>query len=280
MAGPVLRQGDGLNNQAPEKRDAVRRMQGLLQRAGYKVDDDGFFGQDTYEAVRVFQRGRGLLVDGIVGPDTWKALEEGLDDGASPVSANVLDGFHGNASWVHAREGHNGKPYWPGGASGVTFDPGIDLGHAQAALVEQLYVRLLTAEQLAAAQRVYGIRGEAARAALDADTRLQSIRISQAQADAIFPFAAQPYWNAIIQRFTGLANADTLGSVQTAMLSIAYNRGAGNRALEDLKQPIANKDWAQVAEIIGSMQQNHRLEGIRRRRRMEAELIRNELAMA
>ncbi|MDH3602635.1 MAG: peptidoglycan-binding protein [Candidatus Tectomicrobia bacterium] len=295
MAGPVLRQGEGFSNQSPEKRDDIRRMQELLQRAGYAVDADGLFGQGTAKVVQAFQRDHGLSVDGIVGPNTWDALEAAASgDGASPASSgaatggttvapggldtSVLEGFHGDASWVHAREGHAGKPYWPGGASGVTFDPGVDLGHAQATLVEQLYASLLTAGQLAAAQKVYGIQGADAEVALDADTTLQSIRISRSQADTIFPFAAKPYWDAVVQRFAGIDAADTLGSVQTAMLSLAYNRGAGNRALEDLKQPIADKDWSRVAEIIGSMQQDHQLEGIRSRRRMEAELIRNELA--
>ncbi len=80
-----------------------------------------------------------------------------------------------------------------------------------------------------------------------------------------------------VRRFPGLAAAEVLGSVQTALLSIGYNRGTGNRALEVLKQPIQDKDWAEVARLIGSMQQDHSLEGIRKRRRMEAELIKKEL---
>jgi GH24 family phage-related lysozyme (muramidase) len=288
MARPVLRQDDGFRNQSPKKRQDVRRLQALLQRAGYTVDADGLFGQGTTEAVQAFQRHAGLSPDGIVGPKTWEALEATASGGSasaasagaavSELDTSVLEGFHGDASWVHAREGHAGKPYWPGGASGVTFDPGMDLGHAQATLVEQLYAPLLTAEQLAAARSVYGLQGDVAKVALDANATLQSIRFSRHQADTIFPFAAQPYWDAVVRRFTGIAEADTLGSVQTAMLSLAYNRGAGNRELEVLKQPIADKDWAQVADIIGSMQQNHRLAGIRKRRRMEAELIRNALA--
>ena len=64
------------------------------------------------------------------------------------------------------------------------------------------------------------------------------------------------------------------------MLSISYNRGAGNRALGVVGEPIENKDWAKVADTIASMQQDHKLEGIRKRRRMEGELIRTELQLA
>jgi GH24 family phage-related lysozyme (muramidase) len=178
------------------------------------------------------------------------------------------------------REGYAGKAYWPAGQSGVTLDPGIDLGYAAAALVEQLYTPILSAEQLAAVQSVYGMKGEAAKAALDSNATLQGIRISRAQSDEIFPYAAEPYWNAIVKRFPTLANADTPGSVQTALLSLAYNRGAGNRGLRVLGQPLEDKNWAEIADLIGNMQQDHQLQGIRRRRRMEADLIRQELGVA
>lgn len=48
---------------------AVRQVQ---QRLGIHVDGD--YGPATDHAVRAFQRGRGLSVDGIVGRNTWNAL--------------------------------------------------------------------------------------------------------------------------------------------------------------------------------------------------------------
>lgn len=279
MANPTLRRGDGFANQSPDKREDVRRMQTALKNAGYDVDADGLFGEGTERQVIAFQKARGLGADGIVGPATWSALG-GANDSASSAAyeaSNVLPGFRGDAAWVHAREGHAGKAYWPGGASGVTFDPGVDLGHAKSSLIEQHYKPILTTEQFAAAQKAFGVKGASAKQHLDSDSVLQSIRISRAQADTIFPYASLPYWNAIVNRFPTLDDSDTLGSVQTALLSLAYNRGAGNRGLETLKQPLADKNWTQVADRIGSMQQDHQLAGIRKRRRMEAELIRNEL---
>lgn len=274
----VLRLKDGFSNTSPELRDEVKRLQQALKEAGHSVDTDGLFGEGTVKAVKAFQREHGLQDDGIVGSKTWKALADAGGNQEPAVDSSVLKGFRGDLSWVHAREGHAGKPYWPKGASGVTLDPGVDLGYADSSLIEAAYKNLLTGEQFAAVKKVLGIKGDAAEAALKADPVLQTIKINREQADTIFQFAAKPYWGKIAKRFPTLDDADTLGSVQTALLSLSYNRGPNNAGLSVLEEPLADKNWLQVANTIGSMQQNHRLPGIRKRRKMEADLIRKELA--
>jgi peptidoglycan hydrolase-like protein with peptidoglycan-binding domain len=53
----------------------VERMQRLLSARGHDVGSiDGSFGPRTTAAVRAFQSARGLSVDGVVGPATWRAL--------------------------------------------------------------------------------------------------------------------------------------------------------------------------------------------------------------
>ncbi|MEU9272922.1 peptidoglycan-binding protein [Streptomyces sp. NPDC048251] len=53
----------------------VAEAQCLLRRAGISPGGiDGMFGPLTQRAVKAFQTGAGLAVDGTVGPDTWKAL--------------------------------------------------------------------------------------------------------------------------------------------------------------------------------------------------------------
>ncbi len=74
MANPVLTRGS--------KGDRVLGLQsGLEQPLGYNVGAiDGVFGPDTENAVKQFQKDRGLVADGIVGQNTWEAFEVALTE--------------------------------------------------------------------------------------------------------------------------------------------------------------------------------------------------------
>lgn len=66
---PTLRKG--------AKGDEVTALQNLLIEAGEslpKYGADGDFGAETLKAVKNYQKKQGLVVDGIVGPKTWKKL--------------------------------------------------------------------------------------------------------------------------------------------------------------------------------------------------------------
>ena len=53
----------------------VKRLQEILSGGGYNVGPiDGIFGHQTVAAVKSFQLTKGLLADGVVGPQTWAAL--------------------------------------------------------------------------------------------------------------------------------------------------------------------------------------------------------------
>lgn len=55
----------------------VTYLQKLLVQAGFSVEADGWFGDQTESAVKLFQRQSGLVADGKVGPKTWAALSGG-----------------------------------------------------------------------------------------------------------------------------------------------------------------------------------------------------------
>ena len=58
--------------------NVVRRLQRALRRTpNLGLPVDGVFGSELETAVRNFQEGAGLAVDGIVGPLTWNALPNG-----------------------------------------------------------------------------------------------------------------------------------------------------------------------------------------------------------
>jgi N-acetylmuramoyl-L-alanine amidase len=61
-----------------DRGDDVRDVQRRLLELGFHVDsaEVGEYGTSTEAAVRGFQQERGLLVDGVVGPQTWRELVE------------------------------------------------------------------------------------------------------------------------------------------------------------------------------------------------------------
>jgi peptidoglycan hydrolase-like protein with peptidoglycan-binding domain len=63
---PVLREGSS--------GDAVTGLQRELVDAGYSLTVDGSFGPATTSAVRSYQTKVGLVVDGVVGNNTWGSL--------------------------------------------------------------------------------------------------------------------------------------------------------------------------------------------------------------
>lgn len=282
MIRALLRKGDGLSGGRPWLKSVVKNAQLALVDAGHLSDSDGKFGNGTEKAVGAFQTAAGVAPSGTIDKDTWAGLEIHLQAATSQRAekeAEFLKGFDGDLEWIHEKEGHRGKPYWPGGISGVTLDPGVDLGHATAELVEQLYGSLLNKRELKALSAAFGLKGQHARDALNALPAIQAIRISREQSSEVLPFAARPYWNQIVSRFRALTRKDTPGSVQTALLSLSYNRGPFNRGLEPLGEPLQNRQWSAVATTIGSMQQQHKLKGIRIRRRHEALTIEAELEL-
>lgn len=83
-AGPDTEAGQSL--QIPESGSLsegdsgrrVRRLQRALAQLGFDVTPDGAFGPGTTAAVSGFQERAGLDADGVVGPETARAINEAL----------------------------------------------------------------------------------------------------------------------------------------------------------------------------------------------------------
>jgi peptidoglycan hydrolase-like protein with peptidoglycan-binding domain len=72
MAEPTLREGSS--------GEAVRQLQTALQELGHDPGPvDGQFGAQTEAAVKAFQQARGITVDGVVGPVTWRNIDEAAE---------------------------------------------------------------------------------------------------------------------------------------------------------------------------------------------------------
>ncbi len=74
MSRPTLRLYDGMANTSPHLRDAVKELQTLLKQYGYRVTPDGEFGPYTENVIKLFQASKGMVADGVVGPETWAYL--------------------------------------------------------------------------------------------------------------------------------------------------------------------------------------------------------------
>jgi len=79
MATPVLKKGS--------KGQDVVNLQNFLNKQGYNAGKaDGIFGNQTLNAVKAYQRAKGLSADGIVGPKTWGTINGGAT--ARPTSSS------------------------------------------------------------------------------------------------------------------------------------------------------------------------------------------------
>lgn len=95
---PILRKGSS----GFDAKIAITHIQNVL-----KIPADGIFGQQTYNAVISFQRSKGLVQDGIIGPNTWLAFANSSSIPAkAAISSQPIDKFVSIAiSQIGYREG-------------------------------------------------------------------------------------------------------------------------------------------------------------------------------
>lgn len=91
----------------------VKEVQTLLNKTGAKLVVDGIYGALTTEAVRNFQLKHALRVDGIVGPETIKALRKPpVKTAPYPLKYGQVFGVWNEPTW--AKFTRSGDPRWDG----------------------------------------------------------------------------------------------------------------------------------------------------------------------
>lgn len=180
-------------------------------------------------------------------------------------------------------EGCDLAPSWPGGASGVTYGHGYDLGYNSEEQIKRDWAAHVNGNVLAFMVSCSNIKGETAKKRITTQTRV--LRIT---ADA----AREVFENRTLPRFIKLArdtypgfdelNEDTRG----ALVSLVFNRGSSfgvqgqpswesRREMRELAPFVLVKDYEGIADTIILMSRlwvGKGLDGLITRRHNEAAL--------
>ena len=169
--------------------------------------------------------------------------------------------------FIEAHEGFSNRFVYPGGISGPTIGNGIDIGHLEQSTISMLFEGVDTAI-FSRIKTGMGLKGDSAKAwtIKNRDIIMPSSILHKA---VIYIYGN--FWGDCIKRFKGIDTAPSY--VKTAVFSCCYNRGVWNKALAIWVPMISASNWKGVADSLWSMQQDHPLQGIRTRRRDEANII-------
>lgn len=181
-------------------------------------------------------------------------------------------------------EGLDLRPSWPGGASGVTYGRGYDLGYNTKEQIRRDWGPYVNGNVLAFMLSCSGIKGEPAKRLITPTTR--TLTITQAAADAVFEQSTLPRFEKLaMNTYPGLMRLpdDAIG----AIVSLVFNRGTSfgtegqpswenRREMRELAPLIQDGDLPAIADKLRSMcrlWEGKGLNGLITRRLAEADLI-------
>lgn len=188
-----------------------------------------------------------------------------MAEGPVLVLSEHIDGDI-DLQFIEEFEGCTDTLIWPGAYSGPTIGCGIDLGNIGRRNIQRAFKDVVSEKTLEVLMKASGIRGKNARSWV-ARTK---VRLTKEQVQSSSRRVMKILWEATSSRFPGIKKAPW--QIQTAVFSCAMNRGPYNSELNALVLPIKLGDYEAVVRIIGSMQIDHELEGIQKRRLMESKL--------
>jgi hypothetical protein len=259
----------------------VARLQGMLNRRGALLEEDGRFGGASEDAVEHAQAAFGLPVTGACDAETWSRLAA-LPEPSALLPTRGLT-FIGREE-ISTRERYDSvysRPCWPGEISGITIGIGYDLKFVDAArFASDWHSAALPAETISALTPWFGKTGS--KAGADA---LRGCRIPFEAAWAVFVMSTVPVY---VDRTTrpnvfGSGYDALPGLCKSALVSLVYNRGndmEGDRRIEmrAIRDLLAAQAWDAVPAQFESMQRLWPdVAGLRARRLREAQLWRDGL---
>lgn len=181
-------------------------------------------------------------------------------------------------------EGCNLTPDFPGGASGVTYGYGYDLGYNSKDQITKDWSSHVNGNVLAFMLSASGKTGVDAQKMITSATKI--LRITQEAAEDVFRDSTIPRFQKLaLSTYPNLENLPE--DVQGAITSLVFNRGASfgvegqpswdsRREMRQLKPLIENGDLKGIADTIRSMSRlwvGKGLSGLITRRENEANLI-------
>ena len=181
-------------------------------------------------------------------------------------------------------EGLDLKPAWPGGASGVIYGRGYDLGYNTKEQIKRDWAAHVNGNVLAFMLSCSGIKGEPAKRLITPTTR--TLTITKDAAKKVFEDATLPRFEKLaMNTYPGLMRLpeDTIG----AIVSLVFNRGTSfgtegqpswesRREMRELAPLIQDGDLQAIADKIRAMcrlWEGKGLDGLITRRKREADLI-------
>lgn len=201
-------------------------------------------------------------------------------------------GFEGCLPWIHNEEGsgdryYNSSVYYPDSMSkprtksGVTLDPGVDLGNSSPKLCKEVIGYFasqgeLSSKQIVALKNAIGLKKEDAIAWMKFYIHLFKGKFNTPDEMDYFVmenYTAAPYWKPLKEHIPSIVSIKPLAvrkAIHTALLSNSYNRGSV-ATINLAKEFVEKEEYQGLARAIRGIK--HTIQSLRDRRDREALLI-------
>jgi hypothetical protein len=244
----------------------------------------------TIDRIKVIQARLGLEADGVVGPATLTAVERLMDGTSAPPEEQLrLTCSSAGLEWIVkfeiSSEAYYNRflkhPTWPGGDSGITIGVGYDLGFVTIAQMRRDWSGKIADADLRKLEKVCGLKAEKAQSKVKL-VSIRAVAVSLESASKVFHISSLPaFAKKCLKAYPGIEKLPA--DAQAALLSLVFDRGAQKsgstrREMKAIEELIVAGDLDGIADQILSMKrlwQDRGLDGLLRRREVEADLVRD-----